>query len=235
MDERLQIFQDKMEKSLANLNEEFAGIRAGRANPHVLDKLRVDYYGTPTGLAQVATVLATDATTITISPWEKKMLREIEKAIMQANIGVNPNNDGESIKLFFPPMTTEQRKEGAKQAKAMGDKAKIAIRNVRKDSNDKVFNITIGNSMRRIIESYVNFIGLGKSHWDSIKNLDVTDPIYPICSALISEINDVSHKSLPFDDLYYQRIVNEEPAKLFSAFEMIFKNIGEEHYKMMMN
>jgi wobble nucleotide-excising tRNase len=104
-----------------------------------------------------------------------------------------------------------------------------------KDSNDKVFNITIGNSMRRIIESYVNFIGLGKSHWDSIKNLDVTDPIYPICSALISEINDVSHKSLPFDDLYYQRIVNEEPAKLFSAFEMIFKNIGEEHYKMMMN
>ena len=104
-----------------------------------------------------------------------------------------------------------------------------------KDSNDKVFNITIGNSMRRIIESYVNFIGLGKSHWDSIKNLDVTDPIYPICSALISEINDVSHKSLPFDDLYYQRIVNEEPAKLFSAFELIFKNIGEEHYKMMMN
>lgn len=104
-----------------------------------------------------------------------------------------------------------------------------------KDSNDKVFNITIGNSMRRIIESYVNFIGLGKSHWDSIKNLDVADPIYPICSALISEINDVSHKSLPFDDLYYQRIVNEEPEKLFSAFEMIFKNIGEEHYKMMMN
>jgi wobble nucleotide-excising tRNase len=104
-----------------------------------------------------------------------------------------------------------------------------------KDSNDKVFNITIGNSMRRIIESYVNFIGFGKSHWDSIKTLDVADPIYPICSALISEINDVSHKSLPFDDLYYQRIVNEEPEKLFSAFEMIFKNIGEEHYKMMMN
>lgn len=103
-----------------------------------------------------------------------------------------------------------------------------------KDSNDKVFNITIGNSMRRIIESYVNFIGLEKS-LDSIKNLDVTDPIYPICSALISEINDVSHKSLPFDDLYYQRIVNEEPKKTFSAFEMIFKNIGEEHYKMMMN
>lgn len=104
-----------------------------------------------------------------------------------------------------------------------------------KGSNDKVFNITLGNSMRRIIESYVNFIGLGKSHWDSIKNLDVTDPIYPICSALISEINDISHKSLPFDELYYQRIVNMEPEKLFIAFELIFKNIGEEHYKMMMN
>lgn len=104
-----------------------------------------------------------------------------------------------------------------------------------KEANDKVFNITIGNSMRRIIESYVNFIGLGKSHWDSIKNLDVTDPIYPICSALISEINDISHKSLPFDDLYYQRIVNEEPERLYSAFEIIFKEIGEEHYNMMMN
>lgn len=104
-----------------------------------------------------------------------------------------------------------------------------------KDSNNKIYNITIGNSMRRIIESYVNFIGLGKSHWDSINNLEVTNPIYPICSALISEINDTSHKSLPFDELYYQRIVNEEPHKLFSAFELIFRNIGEEHYKMMMN
>ncbi|WP_070138501.1 AAA family ATPase [Crocinitomix algicola] len=104
-----------------------------------------------------------------------------------------------------------------------------------KDTNDKAFNITIGNSMRRIIESYVNFIGLGNSHWDSIRNLDVSNPIYPICSALISEINDVSHKSLPFDDLYYQRIVNEEPDRLYSAFELIFENIGEEHYKMMMN
>mgnify|MGYP000290595012 CR=1 FL=1 len=92
-----------------------------------------------------------------------------------------------------------------------------------------------GGKVVEVFDKVKNFIGLGKSHWDSIKNLDVTDPIYPICSALISEINDVSHKSLPFDDLYYQRIVNEEPAKLFSAFEMIFKNIGEEHYKMMMN
>ncbi|MCD8413532.1 AAA family ATPase [Tenacibaculum finnmarkense] len=104
-----------------------------------------------------------------------------------------------------------------------------------KETNNKVFNITIGNSMRRIIESYVNFIGLGKSPWDSLKSLDVSDPIYPICSSLISEINDVSHKSLPFDDLYYQRIVNEEPDKLYCAFQKIFESIGEEHYKMMMN
>jgi len=130
--------KEHMDKCIAALKRDFMTIRSGKVSISILDNIHVDYYGTPTGLAQVATVLATDATTITISPWEKKMLREIEKAIMQANIGVNPNNDGETIKLFFPPMTTEQRKEGAKQAKAMGDKAKIAIRNVRKDSNDRV-------------------------------------------------------------------------------------------------
>ena len=130
--------KEHMDKCIAALKRDFMTIRSGKVSVSILDNIHVDYYGTPTGLAQVATGLATDATTITISPWEKKMLREIEKAIMQANIGVNPNNDGESVKLFFPPMTTEQRKEGAKQAKAMGDKAKIAIRNVRKDSNDKV-------------------------------------------------------------------------------------------------
>jgi len=130
--------KEHMEKCIAALKRDFMTIRSGKVSTSILDNIHVDYYGTPTGLSQVATVLTTDATTITITPWEKKMLREIEKAIMQANIGVNPNNDGETIKLFFPPMTTEQRKEGAKQAKAMGDKAKIAIRNVRKDSNDQV-------------------------------------------------------------------------------------------------
>jgi len=98
----------------------------------------VDYYGTPTPLNQVATVLATDATTISISPWEKPMVKAIETAIRAANIGVNPNNDGESIKLYFPPMTVEQRQDNAKKAKAMGEKAKVAIRNIRKDANDKI-------------------------------------------------------------------------------------------------
>lgn len=130
--------KEHMDKCLGALKRDFGTIRSGKVSISILDNIHVDYYGTPTALSQVATILASDATTISITPWEKKMIREIEKAIMHANIGINPNNDGESVKLFFPPMTTEQRKEGAKQAKTMGDKAKIAIRNVRKDSNDKV-------------------------------------------------------------------------------------------------
>ncbi|MDD2383475.1 MAG: ribosome recycling factor [Sulfurospirillaceae bacterium] len=130
--------KEYMEKCITALKRDFTTIRSGKVSISIVDGIHIDYYGTPTALSQVATVLATDATTITISPWEKKLVRDIEKAIMQANIGVNPNNDGESIKLFFPPMTSDQRKEGAKQAKTMGDKAKVAIRNVRKDSNDKV-------------------------------------------------------------------------------------------------
>lgn len=127
-----------MDKCIAALKRDFTTIRSGKVSISILDNIQVDYYGTPTGLSQVATVLASDATTITITPWEKKMIKEIEKAIMHANIGVTPNNNGESIRLSFPPMTSEQRKESAKQAKAMGDKAKIAIRNVRKDANDQV-------------------------------------------------------------------------------------------------
>ncbi len=130
--------KEHMDKCIAALKRDFTTIRSGKVSISILDNIQVDYYGTPTGLSQVATVLASDATTITITPWEKKMIKEIEKAIMHANIGVTPNNNGESIRLSFPPMTSEQRKESAKQAKAMGDKAKIAIRNVRKDANDQV-------------------------------------------------------------------------------------------------
>ena len=108
---------------------------------NILDHVHVDYYGSPTALNQVATVLATDASTITITPWEKSMLKTIATAIQAANIGVNPNNDGESVKLFFPPMTTEDRQKNAKEAKAMGEKAKVAIRNIRKDANDEIKKI----------------------------------------------------------------------------------------------
>lgn len=135
------IYEEQKEHSqnaLDALKRDFMTLRSGKVSTSILDNITIDYYGTQTPLNQVGTVLATDATTITIAPWEKPMLKEIETAIQQANIGVNPNNDGECIKLFFPPMTTEQRQESAKQAKAHGEKAKVSIRNVRKDANDKV-------------------------------------------------------------------------------------------------
>ena len=130
--------QEHMSKSIDALKREFASLRTGKVTTGIVDNIRVDYYGTPTALNQVGNVIATDATTISITPWEKNLLGDIEKAIQEANIGVNPNNDGDFIKLFFPPMRSEQRQEIVKQAKAMVETAKIAIRNVRKDGNDKI-------------------------------------------------------------------------------------------------
>lgn len=127
-----------MTKTIDSLKRDFSTLRSGKVSIAILDNIRVDYYGTPTPLNQVGSVIATDATTIVVTPWEKTLLKEIEKAIQEANIGVNPNNDGEVIKLFFPPMTQEQRKEVAKDAKAMGEKAKVGIRNVRQDSNNAI-------------------------------------------------------------------------------------------------
>lgn len=136
MDERLQIFQDKMEKSLANLNEEFAGIRAGRANPHVLDKLRVDYYGTPSPIQSVANVSVPEPRMIQIQPWEASMVKEIEKAILSSDLGINPTNDGKLIRLVFPELTEERRKELAKDIKKKGEGAKVVVRNIRRDAMD---------------------------------------------------------------------------------------------------
>ncbi len=130
--------KESNKKSIEALKRDFTTIRTGKVSTQIVEHIKVDYYGTPTPLNQVGSVLVTDATTITISPWEKTLLPDIEKAIQAANIGVNPNNDGENIKLFFPPMTVEQRKEGVKQAKAFGEKAKVAIRNIRKDANNKI-------------------------------------------------------------------------------------------------
>ncbi len=136
MDERLVVFQDKMEKSLANLNEEFAGIRAGRANPHVLDKLRVDYYGTPSPIQSVANVSVPEPRMIQIQPWEASMVKEIEKAILSSDLGINPTNDGKLIRLVFPELTEERRKELAKDIKKKGENAKVAVRNIRRDAMD---------------------------------------------------------------------------------------------------
>ena len=136
MDSRLNPFQDKMEKTLNNLEEEYVGIRAGRANPHILDKLRVDYYGAPTAIQQVANVSVPEARMIQIQPWEKSMLKEIEKAILMSDIGINPTNDGTVIRLVFPELTEERRKELVKDVKKKGEASKVAVRNIRRDGND---------------------------------------------------------------------------------------------------
>lgn len=127
-----------MDKSIEALKRDFATLRTGKVTTTIVDNIKVNYYGTPTALNQVGSVIATDATTISITPWERNMLGAVEKAIQEANIGVNPNNDGSIIKLFFPPMTTDQRQDIVKQAKAMTEHAKVAVRNVRKDGNDKI-------------------------------------------------------------------------------------------------
>lgn len=130
--------KDTMNKSLESLKRDFSTLRSGRVSVSIVDGIRVDYYGTPTPLNQVGSIISQDANTLTITPWEKPLLKDIEKAILEANIGVNPNSDGESIKLFFPPMTKEQRQMIAKEAKGMGEKAKVSVRNIRKEANDKI-------------------------------------------------------------------------------------------------
>ena len=136
MDDKLVMFEDKMGKSLANLEEEFAGIRAGRANPHVLDKLRVDYYGTPSPIQSVANVSVPEPRMIQIQPWEASMVKAREKAILSSDLGINPTNDGKLIRLVFPELTEERRKELAKDIKKKGEGAKVAVRNIRRDAMD---------------------------------------------------------------------------------------------------
>ena len=136
MDQRLAVFDEKMGKTMNNLAEEFGGIRAGRANPHVLDKLRVDYYGTPTAIQQVANVSVPEPRMIQIQPWEASMVKEIEKAILTSDLGINPTNDGKTVRLLFPELTEERRKELAQDVKKKGENAKVAIRNIRRDAND---------------------------------------------------------------------------------------------------
>ena len=129
-------YETKMAKAVENLSSEFMGIRAGRANPHILDKLRVDYYGAPTPIQQVANVTVPEARSLMIAPWEPSMIKEIEKAIMNSDLGVTPNNDGKMIRLIFPDLTEERRKDLVKDIKKKGEAAKVAIRNIRRDAND---------------------------------------------------------------------------------------------------
>lgn len=138
MQEHLKLYEDKMEKSLDVLLDEYASIRAGRANPHVLDRLRIDYYGTPTPIQQVGNVTVPEARMIVIQPWEKSLLKEIEKAILVSDLGINPTNDGNVIRLVFPELTEERRKDLAKNVKKKGEGAKVAIRNIRRDAMDSI-------------------------------------------------------------------------------------------------
>jgi len=138
LNEVYQFCEEKMQGSCEHLLSNFRTLRTGRVTTKILDNVRIDNYGSLTPIDQAASVLATDATTITISPWDKSMLSVIEKAIMKADIGVNPNNNGTEIKLFFPAMTVDQRQETAKKAKGMAEDAKVAVRNDRKKANDKI-------------------------------------------------------------------------------------------------
>lgn len=136
MDARIKPFEEKMQKAYDFLLSDYQGIRAGRANPHVLDKLRVDYYGTPTPIQQVGNITVPEARMIQIAPWEKSLIREIEKAIMASDIGITPSNDGSVIRLVFPELTEERRKDLVKDVKKKGEDAKVAVRNIRRDAND---------------------------------------------------------------------------------------------------
>ena len=138
MDERVKTYSDKMQKAYDFMQSEFATIRAGRANPHVLDKVRVDYYGTPTPIQQVGNISIPEPRIIQIAPWEKSLIKDIEKAIMASDVGITPSNDGAVIRLVFPELTEERRKDLVKEVKKKGEDCKVAVRNIRRDANDAV-------------------------------------------------------------------------------------------------
>ncbi|WP_312497302.1 ribosome recycling factor [Anaerosporobacter sp.] len=147
MDSRIEQFEVKMEKSLDGLIEEFTAIRAGRANPRILDKLKVDYYGTPSGIQSVANVSVPEARVIMIQPWESSLIKEIEKAILVSDLGLTPSNDGKVIRLVFPELTEERRKDLVKDVKKKAEAAKVAIRNIRRDANDAIKKLSKANEI----------------------------------------------------------------------------------------
>ena len=136
--EKLNSYEERMKKSLQSLESEYQTIRAGRANPHLLDRIKVDYYGAPTPLQQIGNITVPEARVLMIQPWEPKMLKQIEKAILASDIGITPNNDGKAVRLVFPELTEERRKERAKDVKKKGEGAKVAVRNIRRDGNNDI-------------------------------------------------------------------------------------------------
>jgi len=160
MDERIKVFDEKMQKTIEFLEEDYASIRAGRANPHLLDKIKVDYYGTPSGLNAVANISVPEARIIQIQPWEAKMVKEISKAILASDLGITPTDDGRVIRLVFPELTEDRRKELAKDIKKKGENAKVAVRNFRRDANEAIKKIgksgEISEDVQKQIEDEIN-------------------------------------------------------------------------------
>ncbi len=174
MDERMQNYDDRMQKAIVNLDNELATIRAGRANPRILDKIVVDYYGVPTPLQQVANINVPEARMIQIQPWEPSLIKTIEKAILASDIGLNPSNDGKVIRLVFPELNEERRKQLVKDVKKKGEAAKVAVRNVRREANDE-------------------FKKMGKGdHTDISKDsiLDLEDEVQELTDRYIKEIDE---------------------------------------------
>ena len=136
MDQRVEVYQSKMQKAYEFMLSEFNTIRAGRANPHVLDRVKVDYYGTPTPIQQVGNISVPEPRIIQIAPWEKSLIKDIEKAIMASDVGITPSNDGAVIRLVFPELTEERRKDLVKEVKKKGEDCKVAVRNIRRDGNE---------------------------------------------------------------------------------------------------
>ncbi len=145
MDDRIKIYDEKMTKTYSNLIEELGTVRAGRANPNILNKIYVDYYGTQTPLQQVSNITVPEPRVLQITPWEKSMIKVIEKAINMADIGIHPTNDGQSIRLVFPELTEERRKELVKEVKKIGENSKVAIRNIRREANDSLKKLGKGD------------------------------------------------------------------------------------------
>ena len=176
VEELLLLCEEKMEKAIAQMKREFATVRTGRANPAILDKVSVDYYGVPPPLRQMSQVTVNEGTTLVISPYDKTILKDIEKALIKAELGITPNSDGICIRLPFPPLTEERRKETAKEVKKFGEEAKIAVRNVRRDITDDVKKL---EKSENLSEDMV------KDYQDKIQK--ITDKYTGIIDSMVSE------------------------------------------------
>ena len=180
MDARLEQFESKMQKALSFLEADYQAIRAGRANPHVLDKIRVDYYGTPTPLQQVGNITVPEARVLQIAPWERTMIKAVEKVIMASDVGITPSNDGSVIRLVFPEVTEERRKSLVKDVKKKGEEAKVAVRNIRRDGND-----------------FLKKLGKGDISEDEVKDLE--DKLQKMTDKYVKEVDkmvDVKSKEI---------------------------------------